>query len=527
MAADETDSTFTGDFADIKRGRHVRARVKSFWGETPGAYSGFTAWKAVTTDVGAGPNNPLNVVSTKPKPRVLITTWDAPTQGEDVDEYRVRVYRGSNLRETQVVKNRRHRYDVPDEDAGQTHRVKVTAIDEAGLMSTEVDQGTDTTEGGHLDGSTIIPGTLSGPVTFGEGQITNDGTILMPEAAATGFETPAMNQAAYGYGFSGNASRSWVAVTRTDSLLLAWVVTEGSGSAPTITTPGGWTLVGTATQGNHRGSLFKIEGAASTFGSVSITISTNIGWTMSLVEIVGADVQDLTATSNGSSATASSGTTGTTTQAGEIWLAFFGWGGIHNPADAPTNGFTEQLQAWTGNVPHQAIATKVVTSTGAASSSVPIQTSTAWVGRVVTFKAKAAAGTIVTPDAGQAGLYAKIVGGASRLAYKGDDGIDRPLGANIGFLAYATSTPSHTSNNNFQQVPMPLVAYNDLSMFNTSNDRFTVPAGFAGRWLIEARVGFAGNATGVRQVCASCWTRPARRSSSTSPSNGTRPRVAR
>lgn len=502
VAADTSLSTFSAEFPALRRGRHVRARIRSFWGETPGAFSAWTSWRAVTTDVGAGPNVPANVVTTKPKPGVLVTTWDAPAVGEDVDEYRVRVYRGAELRETQYVKNRRHRYDVPDEDRGTSHRVKVVAIDEAGNLSSEVDPGTDTTEGGHVSGEIIQAGTLSGPLQFGNGQISVDGTIELPEVEASGFQTPAVNQATYANGLSGNASEAWLAKTKVDSLLLAWVVAQTASTPPTFTTPAGWTEVGTTTQGAIRGTLYKIEASPSRSGTETVTISANTGWSLSLVEVTGAEVQDRTASSSGSSTSASTGTTATTTQAAEMFLAFWGWSGAlsSNPADAPTNGFTEVLQQSAHTYPHQAVAAKAVTATGTASSAVTLLGSVPWVGRVVTFKAKAAAATIPTPDQGNVGLYSTTLGGASRLAYKGDDGVARILGAQIGFAVGATGTPSHTASGSFQTVPMVTAEYNDLTMFDLTADQFTVPAGFAGRWLLEGRVGFANDATGNRQL---------------------------
>jgi microcystin-dependent protein len=143
----DADTTASSEFRHIKRARSYRAAVRARDHEGNwGAWSAWTAWRSPTTDIGAGPNNPLNVVTTKTKPGHLLTVWDEPTTPEDVDRFRVRVYNLGNLRETVYTRSHHHKYVVPNADRGTAHRVKVTAIDEDGNLSTEVDQGSDTSD---------------------------------------------------------------------------------------------------------------------------------------------------------------------------------------------------------------------------------------------------------------------------------------------------------------------------------------------------------------------------------------------
>jgi hypothetical protein len=499
IAADDTASTFEAQFVGVKRGRSYRARVKPFLGQTAGAFSSWTAWRAASTDVGSGPNAAINIHTTKPKPRVLLTTWDPPTVGEDVDEFRVRVYRGAELRETVFTRTRRHRYEVPDEDAGKGHRVKVTALDENGLASTEADEGTDIEEGGTVSATILTPGTLAGSLTFGGGQISEDGTVQLPNVPATGFLLPAIQQVCKGnFGaLSDPATRAWNTTTKQGSLLLAWLVIDAS--TPTITPPAGWTLVGLTTQANPglHGALYKIEDAAPRSGTESFDLAAAQLNALTLLEIVNAEIQDKTASNSGSSAAPSTGTTATTTQTGEIFLALFGFREA-STATAPTNSYTER--SYMDASPQSYIAAKTVTSTQTTSCAITLSGSEPWVGRVVTFKAKSGAATIDTPPAGSVGVYAKEMLSASRMAYKGDDGVDRPLGINIGFCAFHTAAGSHSSTGNFQKVALNSTEFNDGGIFDTVTDTFTVPVGFAGRWALDARIVFSADPTGVRQL---------------------------
>ncbi|HEU4864994.1 MAG TPA: phage tail protein [Actinomycetota bacterium] len=142
VARDEdADVTAFYEFANIRRRRHYRFRVRATDGKRKGAWSAWTAWKSPKDDVGNGPGNPIAVTTERVKPGVHVTEWDEPTNPEDVDYYRVRVYVLGVLRKTHKTRSHHYRYIVPDGDRGKAHRFKVTAVDEDENMSAEVDPG--------------------------------------------------------------------------------------------------------------------------------------------------------------------------------------------------------------------------------------------------------------------------------------------------------------------------------------------------------------------------------------------------
>jgi microcystin-dependent protein len=140
---DDADQTAFYEFNNIRRRRHYRISVRAFKDDRRGAWSAWSVWKSPKDEIGNGPNGPLNVDKTKVKPGVILFTWDEPTNGEDVDYYRVRVYCQGNLRETRKTRSEHYKYIIPDADRGTAHSAKVTAVDEDGNLSPEVDSGSD------------------------------------------------------------------------------------------------------------------------------------------------------------------------------------------------------------------------------------------------------------------------------------------------------------------------------------------------------------------------------------------------
>ena len=136
---EDADQTAYYEFNNIRRRRRYRASVRAFKDDRRGAWSAWSAWKAPATDIGNGPNNPLNVDTVKVKPGHFRTTWDEPTNSEDVDYYRVRVFVLGALKETRRTRSTHFRYVVPDVDRGKAHRFRVTAVDEDENLSAEID----------------------------------------------------------------------------------------------------------------------------------------------------------------------------------------------------------------------------------------------------------------------------------------------------------------------------------------------------------------------------------------------------
>jgi microcystin-dependent protein len=78
------------------------------------------------------------VETEKIKPGHFLTTWNEPNNPEDVDYYRVRVYKQGVLKKTHKTRSHHFRYVVPDADRGTAHRFRVTAVDEDENMSAEL-----------------------------------------------------------------------------------------------------------------------------------------------------------------------------------------------------------------------------------------------------------------------------------------------------------------------------------------------------------------------------------------------------
>jgi microcystin-dependent protein len=141
----DADTTATAHFPNhIRRNRVYRAAVRAQddagnWG----AWSAFTAWADPKANgAGSGPGNPLNVTKEQVRPRVLKWTWDEPTNPEDVDKYRIKVYCQGVLRVTDFTRALHYRYHVPPTDKGKSHSAQVAAIDHDAIASTDQDPGT-------------------------------------------------------------------------------------------------------------------------------------------------------------------------------------------------------------------------------------------------------------------------------------------------------------------------------------------------------------------------------------------------
>lgn len=116
------------------------------------------------------------------------------------------------------------------------------------------------------------------------------------------------------------------------------------------------------------------------------TLSGTKEWVVHLLEYshVLAAPLDKTATATGTSATASSGTTATTTLADELWLMVV-TSRSTTAQTSPTNGFVQVLQTSTGGDLVAGCYAQQVNTTGAANGSVTVANSQ-WQGGVATYK---------------------------------------------------------------------------------------------------------------------------------------------
>jgi hypothetical protein len=275
---------------------------------------------------------------------------------------------------------------------------------------------------------------LKGLVEWGGGSALLTDDILEIARQPTGsFATPTLVQSGAGktpFGGASSVSASWTTMTRNGSLLLGvLVMKDEDGSPPAASTPSGWTLItnSTITQDKLRLQVFKIENAAPRSGSQAITLGDTVSAVLQLFEYAGAGVQDVAvASSSGVSTSPASGTSGTTTQTDELWLAIIGnydepvvLGSLGAPT-SPTNGFTEVRRdsadaPQVGTFPKVGVSTfsKLVTATGTASMAATLPDSETWVGLVVTFKAKAA--TVEAPPSSKLRVYGRVAGGETFL----------------------------------------------------------------------------------------------------------------
>jgi len=288
------------------------------------------------------------------------------------------------------------------------------------------------------DGSVYVKGRLD----FGTASrlLSND-VVELAGQTGTGFATPARVQAANATydGFTssndvtGTVNITWGAATAPGNLLLL-VVTQktasGVGTVPTLPTVSGWTQVQTAsvtttTSGRMRQTVFKIENAASRFGSegIALTGTSNTRYLAArMFEYSGTNTIDVTTTAaTGVGTTATSGATGALAQAGELLagaictdmaggltspglptpdLSVFSDGGRlqpnHSSGHPSTTTYDLSLNCFE-------LAT-AFTATQSVDASLLV--SAAWIAQLFTFKADAATATPTTPATGIVRVYA-------------------------------------------------------------------------------------------------------------------------
>lgn len=293
----------------------------------------------------------------------------------------------------------------------------------------------------------------SGRLDFGSASRLDSDIIELGELPSTGYQTPTLVQSASTLATSSSASTtksvSWSNSTTAGNLVLLLVAVtrdDSAATAPTITTPSGWTLITSATRSGARLALYKIETSARRSGAQSVAYSLSGGVNnisqvrLQLYEYAGVGAQDVTATSSGSSTTASTGTTATTAQADELWFGALmdieGWG--FNTGTL-TNSFSAVRYETTAapvnpasnTPPFVLTASRVASATGTASTAVTAANSTPWVGLIVTFKSKTA--SVDAPAADKLRIYAlddgvQISGNdASMLVMQNEFGVEKSL----------------------------------------------------------------------------------------------------
>jgi len=182
----------------------------------------------------------------------------------------------------------------------------------------------------------------------------------------------------------------------TGNNLIATVI--GRNTTNAVTGPAGWTRVCGVTFNNFDTSIWVLENYSGS-GAQTYTWAQTASDTMSIVVmewngLVTASSTDQTATNTSPANTASnpvdSGTTATTTQANEVWIAAMGSAATGNRAiSGVTSGWTQDLTENTSGGAHETHITdlyQIVSATGVANAQFTLSTAQEWNGCVATFK---------------------------------------------------------------------------------------------------------------------------------------------
>jgi len=196
----------------------------------------------------------------------------------------------------------------------------------------------------------------------------------------------ALVQSANGIANPGSSvSASWPAATTAGSLLVA-IVVEDANNAITMT---GWTSAVRSNYVNRRVQIFYKENASSESGSVTASFGASTYGGIFIFEYSGVALTsalDKTATADGTTNPASSGTTAATTQDDEVCLT-----GIlvldSGTFSSPTNSFTLDAQVTPGSRT-AAACRRIVTSSGTYGHNLTYSAvNKSFLGAIATFKA--------------------------------------------------------------------------------------------------------------------------------------------
>jgi hypothetical protein len=209
-----------------------------------------------------------------------------------------------------------------------------------------------------------------------------------------------VQQVAAGNAGATTVAASWPGATTAGNLLVAVIAFRG-GSAVTITPPAvtgnAWTLARRSDNGTTLTSaIYYINGANSQSGASTWTLGSSQKATLNLVEysgVLASSALDQTALSSGTSTTASSGTTAATTQADEVAVVGISVANSGGTLSAWTNSFAavnNTSSTGGGGASRNAtyLASKILSATGAQTTSATVSSSLAWAGAIATFKAK-------------------------------------------------------------------------------------------------------------------------------------------
>jgi hypothetical protein len=195
---------------------------------------------------------------------------------------------------------------------------------------------------------------------------------------------------------AGSVSANWGTATTAGNFLALLVAATGTSAAPTFNTPTSFTAGAAIASGTQNVStaIYYWAGASSQSGAQAVTIANATNTAAACIElveysgVVSSNPSDKIKTNSGSSASPDSGTTATTSQAKELWLAVLGTKMTNGSFNTPTNGFTIQDTVGMGSLNCTlGFLDKVVSATGTADGGATASASANWAGCINTFKA--------------------------------------------------------------------------------------------------------------------------------------------
>jgi hypothetical protein len=248
----------------------------------------------------------------------------------------------------------------------------------------------------------------------------------------------------------------------------------------TITDSAGntWTKAASVTQGARSDGEIWYSAGARGVVTVSAQVGTSASLSMTVLDLTGASSSplDRTATAAGDGNTASTGTTGVTSQASEIAVAVIGWNGTPTVGQQ-SSGFTETSTFQStarSNASGEQAAYSVLTAPAAQSYAARFNTAQSWTGLIATFRMGSPPPPPLiggfSPTSGVDGTAVVITGtyltGATAVAFNGtlqttltvdsDTQISTtvPTGATTGRLSVVTGGGTVTSTATFTVDPV-------------------------------------------------------------------------
>jgi hypothetical protein len=252
----------------------------------------------------------------------------------------------------------------------------------------------------------------------------------------------------------------------TGDLVVAEITTRGGST--TVTPPSGWAQAGPAPSypGTIDTQLYYTVVSSGQAGQTSWNFSlsssqawaytvrewnSSTGWNSSPLDASASAVSG-NGSGSGQSTTVSTGNTGTTAQASELWVGALGWDSQGQSESGLTSGWTQGAFGSAGGTISDREAYEVATTTGTAHVQETLSAAEYSTGVVATFEAASPADTVTVSNPG---TQSTTVNTAASLQVQGSDSLGKPLtfsatglpgGLSISSSGDITGTPTTVEN---------------------------------------------------------------------------------